>query len=87
MENKNENIIRTVMKNEITWMVFLVGCIWGVVSTIVLPLQKLQIQSASIQEQLITQTSAYAVLATTVQTILTKQQVDETQINFLLGKK
>lgn len=48
-KSKEENAIRAVLRNEITWIVFIVGAIWGMVAGVVLPLQKLQLQVAQIQ--------------------------------------
>lgn len=52
-ENKQQNIIRTAFRSELTWIVFILGLLWGAVQGIVMPLQKLQIQITTVQEQLI----------------------------------
>jgi hypothetical protein len=50
---KEENIVRNVLKNEITWIIFILGILWGAVQGIVLPLQKVQIQISTVQTQLL----------------------------------
>lgn len=44
-----QNAIQKVLRSEITWMVFFFGCIWGFVTTVVLPLQRVQITLAQVQ--------------------------------------
>lgn len=46
------NAIRTVLRSEITWVIFIIGTIWGGVTGIILPLQKVQIQLIQMQSQI-----------------------------------
>lgn len=46
---KEQNIVRTVLKNEITWIVMIVATIWGCVQTVILPIQSLQFQITQLQ--------------------------------------
>jgi hypothetical protein len=50
---KNENIIRTVLKNEVTWLVFLGAGFWTIVQTVVLPIQEMQIVLAQVQKDIV----------------------------------
>lgn len=46
------NTVQKIMRSEITWAIFIIGFLWGFVTTVVLPLQKLQIQVAQVQVDL-----------------------------------
>lgn len=46
---KEEGSFRKILRSEVTWALFIIGIIWGCVQTVVLPLQKLQIQVSQIQ--------------------------------------
>ena len=53
MEEEREiGLVRSVLRSELTWLVFLIAGIWGFVTTVVLPLQRLQIQLTQIQIEL-----------------------------------
>jgi hypothetical protein len=66
MENHNKRaddqigIMRGLLKSEITWVFFIVAAIMGFVSSVVLPIQKLQIQITQIQVDLGKESSTYA---------------------------
>lgn len=45
----NENTIRKVLKHEITWAIMLIGAVWTIVSTIILPINTIQNQLAQLQ--------------------------------------
>ena len=47
--DKEENIVRKILKNEITWVFFLLTGGWVIVSTIILPINTIQTQLAQIQ--------------------------------------
>jgi len=49
MSQEKENIVRSVLKSEITWAVFLIGGVMGFISTVVLPIQKLQLDVSQIR--------------------------------------
>lgn len=53
MSQEKENIIRTVLKSEITWAVFMIAGVMGFVSTVVLPIQQLQNDVSQIRIDLI----------------------------------
>lgn len=72
-------MFQTFFRNELTWFGMVIFAFWGVITSIVLPLQKLQIQMAQIQTQL----KGVDTLNTQVQQISTKQQVDEEVISQL----
>lgn len=44
--------IRAILKSELTWLVFVIATMMGIVTTIVLPLQKVQLDIANISLQL-----------------------------------
>lgn len=47
---KEENIIRQILKNEITWIFAIIGCGWTFVTTVILPLNTIQQQLVQIQQ-------------------------------------
>lgn len=56
---KETNIVKQILRNEITWLVCICGATWGFVSTVVLPIQALQIGQTKIQEQLTIESNKY----------------------------
>lgn len=46
---KEENLIRSVFKNEITWIIVVITVFYGFIKTVVLPLEKLEIQITQVQ--------------------------------------
>lgn len=80
---KQQNLFQTFFRNELTWLGMVILAIWGFVTSVVLPLQKLQIQVAQIQTQLKSQSDTYNSFSQSVQNISTKQQLDEQEISQL----
>lgn len=50
-KNSSDNM-RSLLKSEITWLVFVVITMMGIVTTIVMPLQKVQLELSNIALQL-----------------------------------
>ena len=42
--SEEKNAIKAVLRNELTWVMFIVGAVWSSVVWIILPLQKVQLQ-------------------------------------------
>ena len=53
MEEKQQNAVRTALRSEITWLISFIICLMGFVTTVIMPLQKVQIQLAQIQTDLV----------------------------------
>lgn len=49
MENE-ENIVRQILRNEVTWVIGIIGCGWTFVSTVILPLNTIQQQLVQVQQ-------------------------------------
>lgn len=49
-----QNVVRMVLKNEITWIVFIIAAVFGCVKEVILPIQALQFQIASLQSDIST---------------------------------
>lgn len=81
-----DNTIRKILRNEITWVVFTFGFLWGVVNTVVLPLQKLQIQLAQVQVDLTSQNKKYDTLTNALNLIGNRTSVLESEVNNILKK-
>jgi hypothetical protein len=52
-QNRNQNAVRAVLRNELTWILFILGSAWGIVVGVVLPIQSMQIQLAQVQSQIL----------------------------------
>lgn len=52
-KEQEQNAVRAVLRNELTWIVVIIGMVWGGVQGVVLPLQKLQVQLAQIQNDIV----------------------------------
>lgn len=57
--NQEQSIIRQVLRSEITWILFLISGIWAFVTTVVMPIQALQLGQTKIQEQLASESKRY----------------------------
>jgi len=66
MEEKQQNAVRTVLRSEITWLVSFVLFIMGFVTTVIMPLQKVQLQLAQIQIDVLSNRDIYTQLETRV---------------------
>lgn len=51
-KEEGKDAVRSVLKSEITWLVFIVATMMGIVTTIVMPLQKVQLDISNIALQL-----------------------------------
>ena len=49
---QEENAVRAVLRNEITWIFFIICSIWGAVVWIILPIQALQIKQDQLTESI-----------------------------------
>lgn len=81
-----ENLIEKVLSNRITQMVFIGSILWGVITTIVLPLQKVQIQITQIQSDLTTQNKRYDVLSNAINLLTNRESVVESRLDNLKTK-
>jgi len=72
---EKENIIRTILKNEITWLIMLVGAISSFFSFVVIPINHLNYQVAQIQIDILSIKSSVAQVSnnTTAIAILQEQ--------------
>lgn len=85
-KEKEDSIIRTVFRNEFTWVISIIGFVWAFIVAVVLPIQKLQIQASQIQSQITAYSGSLNTITDEVQNIGTKQQVDETTLNYQQGE-
>lgn len=53
MEDKQTNMIRQIMQNEVTWVIMIISAVLGFVSQVILPLQGIQLQLAHIQSDIV----------------------------------
>ncbi len=53
------NVLRTFFRSEITWIISIIIAVWAFVTTVVLPIQKLQLNVENIQYQLASESKRY----------------------------
>lgn len=82
----DQTAIQKILRNEFTWLVFAVGIFWGFITTVVLPLQSLQIQVAQIQNDLTKQNTQYDVLNTAVNVLTTSVSVLKSRVDTITKK-
>lgn len=85
-EEKTENFIRRAFKNEITWVLFIIGGVTGFYRTVVLPINNLQIQVAAIQTQLTTEQGKYNDLLASVKAVSDKEIEIDTKLKAHLNQ-
>lgn len=78
-----QNTIRKILRNEVTWVVVLFGILWGFVTTVVLPLKTLQIQVAQVQTDLTAQNKKYDNLDKVVNILGNRTTAVETRLDNL----
>ena len=74
-QNNEQNIIRQIFRSEITWILSLVGGVWALVTTVVMPIQALQLGQSQIQAQLTHESSRYIDTEQRVMTLEKNQAV------------
>lgn len=79
---QEQNAIRTVLRSEVTWLLTFVGCIMGFVTTVIMPLQRVQIQLAQIQTDLLTSRESYVKMEGRVG----KLELDHAKMEQILSK-
>jgi uncharacterized membrane protein YccF (DUF307 family) len=67
-----ETVVRSVLKSEITWLIFVIVTIMGFVTSVVMPLQKVQLDIANISLQI----SENKIIYERIETRLNKVELD-----------
>lgn len=80
MDEKNQGIIRSVLKNEITWVITFISITIGFFNMVVLPLQGMRIQLTQIQSDLSEGKDNYSKLVEANQKLTSRIDVLETKI-------
>ena len=80
-ESRNQGAIRAVLRNEITWIFFILGSAWGIVMGVVLPIQALQIQVAAVQAQLQSERTTYDNMQQDLGVLKSQQAVTESKLD------
>ena len=79
-DSRNQNAVRAVLRNEITWIIFIIGLLWGAVQGIILPIQALQLGQAQIQQQLQSEKKTYDNMQMQMSALETQQSITETKL-------
>jgi hypothetical protein len=85
-EDKQQNIIRTLLKNEITWLLFIIAGVMGFVAQIILPLQRMSLQLTQIQMDLADTKKNYQTALMEHQDLRSRVDIIETKLNPLVNK-
>lgn len=80
---KDENIVQKVLRHEATWIISLVVFLYGIITTVVLPLQELQIQVAQLQSVFSQSNSKYEALQSAVNALNVSVGILQSQVNKL----
>lgn len=83
---KEELTIKKIMQNEFAQIVFFGSIFWGIITTVVLPLQRLQIQVAQVQLDLSAQNKKYDILNNSVNSLGNRMSVTESELNSIFKK-
>jgi hypothetical protein len=59
MANNQMNPLRALLRSEITWIISIIVVVWAFVTTVVMPIQALQLGQAQIQAQLTHESDRY----------------------------
>ena len=83
---RDESFIKTVLRNEVTWVVFVVVGVMGFVSQVALPLQRMQIQLSQIQVDIGQSKSDYSATMTELILLRSRMDIMETEVRPLLNR-
>ena len=75
-----DGVIRTIFKNEITWIILIVGSVWSFTSMVILPINTIQTQLAEIKNQLV----AFQGIQNDVNTLKSEQATQDAQIQAIM---
>lgn len=81
--SQETNAIKAVLRNEVTWAVFIIGAVWSSVVWVVLPLQKLQIQQEELRSTLVNIENSNEKVLNDHGALSTRINTLETKINYL----
>lgn len=81
---KEESMFRTLLKNEVTWVVMIIAAVLGVVRTVIIPLNNMQIQLTQIQLDIAQSKSDFRLSEIERQSNKSRIDVLETQVNSLM---
>jgi len=79
--------IRKIMQNEFTWLAMIIAAVMGFVSSVILPLQKIQIQLIQIQADISETQRDYQIAITEYNSLRSRIDVVETKINNLAKQR
>ena len=82
-----ENIIRQILRNEVTWVITFVSITIGFFNMVVIPLNKVQIQLTQIQTDLADTKKNYQTALMEHQELRSRVDVIETKLNPLVKKQ
>lgn len=85
-EAPSQNIVRVLLRNEITWVVTLVTLTIGFFNMVVLPLNEMRIQLTQIQTEIANQDKQTEILRIAMSSLNTSVSVLQTQVDYLLKR-
>ena len=88
---ETESVIRKVLKNDVSLLFSIIGVIWAFVAMVVLPIQKIQVQLAALQDQMASQNyqgimADHAAFKSQMQTMMTRQDKMQEKLDKHLGQ-
>lgn len=86
MDTKETSVIRTVLRNEVTWVITFIGITIGFFNYVVIPLNKMQIQLSQIQSDQAKISANYDTLQTAVNTLNTSVGILKSRLDNLTKK-
>jgi hypothetical protein len=86
-EGKEISILRNLFRNELTWVVSIIVVVWAFVATVVLPLNRLQVQVEQIQQQLNSSSSSYSDMLNQIKDISDLANSTKTRLDDLINSK
>ena len=86
-DKQEQSLIRQIFRSEITWVLTLVASIWAFVTTVVMPIQALQLGQTKIQEQLSMESNRYVSTEERVNTLEKNQAVVMSRLQLKLKQE
>ena len=86
MEQQQQSLVRSLLKNELTWLFMVIAAVMGFVSQVILPLQRMSLQLTQIQVDLADTKENYQQALKEHQSLTSRIDILETKIAPLIKR-
>lgn len=85
-ETNKDNVFRAILRNELTWLFFIIAGVMGFVAQVILPLQRMSLQLTQIQIDLADTKKNYLTALEEHQALRSRVDILETKLQPLVDR-